>query len=53
MQAISILRGAVVVREGSSKLGLLSGGPPLSLFDMLLVTRGGLGTRCSPCGLPS
>jgi hypothetical protein len=44
MQAISILRRVVVVSEGSSMLGLLSGGPPLSLFDMLLLTRGGLGT---------
>jgi hypothetical protein len=44
MQAISILRRVVAVSEGSSMLGLLSGGPPLSLFDMLLLTRGGLGT---------
>jgi hypothetical protein len=44
MQAIFILRWAVVVSEGSSMLGLLSGGPPLSLFDMLLTTEGGSGT---------
>jgi hypothetical protein len=32
----------VVVGEGSSRLGTLSGGlSPLSLFDMLLVTGGG------------
>jgi len=37
------LRHAVaVVGEGSFRLGVLSGGPPLSLFDMLLETaRGG------------
>jgi len=27
-----------------SKLGILSGGPPLFLFDMLLTTRKGSGT---------
>ncbi len=53
-QAISILKRAVGVGEGSSRLGVLSGGlpfslfdmlgPPLSLFDMLLATREGLGT---------
>ncbi len=53
-QAISILRRAVVVGEGSPRLGVLSEGLPLSLiemlgpflslFDMLLVTRGGSGT---------
>jgi hypothetical protein len=31
--------------EDSSKLGLLSGGPPLSLFDMLLTRGGGGGGR--------
>jgi len=41
---ISILRRVVTVGEGSSRLGILSTGPPLSLFDMLLVTRGGSGT---------
>jgi hypothetical protein len=44
-EAVSILRSAVVVGEGSSRLDLLSEGPPLSLFDMLLATGGGgLGT---------
>ncbi len=38
-QAISIL----TVGEGSSELAL-SGGPTLSLFDMLLMTRGVLRT---------
>jgi len=47
-EAVSILRSAVVVGEGSSRLDLLSEGPPLSLFDMLLATGGGgLGTWCS------
>jgi len=50
------LRHAVaVVGEGSFRLGVLSGGPPLSLFDMLLETArggGGSATRCSPCGSP-
>ncbi len=41
---ISILRRDVAVGEGSSRLGLLSGSPPLSLFDMLLVIGGGSGT---------
>jgi hypothetical protein len=36
MQAISILRQAIAISEGSSMLGLLSRSPPLSLFDMLL-----------------
>ncbi len=50
-QAICILRRAVAVGNGSSRLGVLSGGLPLSLFDMLgllfslfdmlLATRGG------------
>jgi hypothetical protein len=38
---ISILRCVVVIGEGSSRQGILSGGPPLSLFDMLLATRRG------------
>jgi hypothetical protein len=50
---ISILKCVVIIGEGSSKLGILLGGPPLSLFDMLFATRGGLGTCCSFCGLPS
>jgi len=34
VQAISILRHAIALGEGSSGLGVLSGGPPLSLFDL-------------------
>ncbi len=52
-QVVSILRHAVAIGEGSSKLALLSGGPPFSLFDMLLAIRGGSGTSCSICGSPS
>jgi hypothetical protein len=33
--AISILRQVVVVGEGFNRLGILIGGPPLLLFDML------------------
>jgi hypothetical protein len=33
-----------MINERSFKLGVLSGGLPLSLFDMLLVTIRGLGT---------
>lgn len=44
VQAIFILRCAVAVGEGSFRLGLLSGGPPISFFDMLLTTGGDLGT---------
>jgi hypothetical protein len=43
-QADSILRRAIAVGEAPSKLGILSKGPPLSLFDMLLATRGNSGT---------
>ncbi len=46
-QAISILSHAIVVGEGSSKLGVISRGPPLLLFDMLVATGGGSGTRRS------
>jgi hypothetical protein len=42
--AVSILRCAVAIGEGSSRLGLLSGDPLLSLFDMLLARGGGSGT---------
>jgi hypothetical protein len=35
------LKRAVVVGEGSSRLGLFSRGPPLSLFDMFLATGRG------------
>jgi hypothetical protein len=41
---IFVLRCAVAVGEGSFRLGILSGGPLISLFDMLLKTRGDLGT---------
>ncbi len=37
---ISILKH-VAISEGFSKLGVLSRGPALSLFDMLLAIRGG------------
>jgi hypothetical protein len=45
-KAISILRHAgAVVGEGSFRLGVLSGGPPLSLLDdMLLATARGSAT---------
>jgi len=43
----------VVVGEGSSKLNILSGSPPLSLFDMTLAIEGVSGTSCSAHGLPS
>jgi len=36
--AVSILKCVVAIGEGSSRLGILSGGPPLSLLDMLLGT---------------
>ncbi len=39
---IFILKCTVVIDEASSKLGVLLGGPPLSLFDMLLMRVGGL-----------
>ncbi len=32
-----------MISEGFYKIGVLLGGPPLSLFDMLFVTKGGLG----------
>ncbi len=37
---ISILKRAFVIGEGSSRLSVLSGVLPLSLFHMLLATRG-------------
>jgi len=43
-QVIFILRCAVAVGEGSFRLSLLSGSPPISLFDILLMTGGDLGT---------
>jgi hypothetical protein len=49
---MSIWKRVVVVGEGegSYKLGVFSKGPPLSLFDMLLLIRGGSRTWCSLCG---
>jgi hypothetical protein len=41
VQVVSILKHVVAIGKGSSKLGILIGGPPLSLFDMLLVIRRG------------
>ncbi len=46
-QAITILSRAIAVGEGFSKLGILSRGPTLLLFDMLLATGGDSGIRCS------
>jgi hypothetical protein len=43
-QVISILKHVVAIGEGFSRLCVLSKGLPLSLFDMLLVRRRGLGT---------
>jgi hypothetical protein len=41
VHVISILRRVVAIGEGSSRLSVLSRGPPFSLFDMLLTTRKG------------
>jgi len=41
---ISILRCVVTGGEGSFKLGILLGGLPIFLFDMLLMTKRDLGT---------
>jgi hypothetical protein len=38
---ISILRCAIIVGEGSSRLGVLLRGLPLLLFDMFLATKTG------------
>jgi hypothetical protein len=38
-QLIFILRRAVAIGESFSKLGVLSRGPSLSLFDMLLAMK--------------
>ncbi len=43
----SILRCGVLVGKSASSLGVLSRGPPLSLFDMLLAIGGGLRIWCS------
>ncbi len=50
---VSILRHAVAVGEGLSRLGLLAGGPTLSSFDMLLATGGWFEKFMSTCGLLS
>jgi hypothetical protein len=44
VQAISILRCVVIIGEGSFRLSVFLGSLPLSLFHMLLATKGGLGT---------
>ncbi len=44
VQVIFVLRCAVAVGEGSFRLGILSGGCPISIVDMLLMTGGDLGT---------
>jgi len=41
---ISVLKHVVAIGEGSFKLGVLSRGPPLSLFDMPLAIGGGSGS---------
>jgi hypothetical protein len=43
-QAATILRWALAAEEGSSRLGVLWGLPPLSLVDMLHVIGGGFGS---------
>ncbi len=47
-QTICILKHGIVVNEGLSRLSVFLGGSPLSLFNMLLTTRGGSRTWCSP-----
>ncbi len=44
--AISILRHAILVGEGSNRSCICTWGPPLSLFDMLLGTSGVQGLMC-------
>jgi hypothetical protein len=44
VQVTSILRWAIIVGEGSSRLGILLGLPTLSLVDMLDATNGGFDT---------
>jgi hypothetical protein len=44
VQAAAILRWTVIAGEGSFRLGLLSGLPPLSLVDMLHATGGSFDT---------
>ncbi len=38
LHVVFILKCVVMVGEGSSRLGVLSKGPPVSLFDMLFMT---------------
>ncbi len=40
MQTPPISRRAITINEGFSRLGVFSSVPPLSFYDMLLVTRG-------------
>jgi hypothetical protein len=44
MHKQSLFRCIVTIGEGSSKLDVISRGLSLSLFDMLLATKGGSGT---------
>ncbi len=44
MHAVSILRCAIAVGEGYSRIGILSRDPFLSLFDVLLTIGRGSGT---------
>jgi hypothetical protein len=46
-------RRVVAVGEGSSSLSILSVGPPLSLFDMLLGIGGGFRNLMFPLWVPS
>jgi hypothetical protein len=45
VQVISILTCVVAIGEGSSKLDVISRGPPLSLFDMFLAIGRGSKTN--------
>jgi hypothetical protein len=42
-QVIFIFKRVIAIGESFSKLGILSGGPPISLFDMILAMEEGLG----------
>jgi hypothetical protein len=44
VHVVFILRHVVVVGEGLFKLGVLSRGPSLYIFDIFFATRRGLGT---------
>jgi hypothetical protein len=41
MQIVSISKQAIIAREGSTRLGVLSGLPPVSLVDILQAIGGG------------